>query len=97
MLIRIIIPVHDRPFPTSPGLQVQIKEPAVFIQFASLSQVWLPSSHSLMSNHETTVLRTKLIMMIITDYMHAESKESTAITPILGSVFKLIMISDGFS
>ena len=79
MLIKIIIPIHDRPFPTSPGLQVQIKEPAVFVQFAFLSQLWLPSSHSLMSNHETTMSRKKLIMMIIIDYMHAESKESTAV------------------
>ena len=58
-----IIPEHDRPSPINPGVQLHVKEPLVFKQFAFSSQLWLRSSHSSMSEQEreknTTVCGVK--------------------------------------
>ena len=59
----IYLPVHDLPFPKNPGLQVQLKEPAVFEHVAFTSQLWsLSSSHSSMSKHETTMTTMSTIL-----------------------------------
>ena len=53
----IYLPVHDLPFPKNPGLQLQVKEPTVFVQFAFLSQSWLSSWHSFMSKKDKNQYR----------------------------------------
>ena len=49
--------MHELPFPKNPGLQLQVKEPAVFVQFAFLSQSWLSSWHSFMSKKDKNQYR----------------------------------------
>ena len=44
-----IIPEHARPSPMYPALQVQLKDPNVFVQFAFTWQLFMPLSHSLIS------------------------------------------------
>ena len=34
------------PFPVYPVLQVQLWEPTVLVQYALISQIWLPVAHS---------------------------------------------------
>ena len=42
-------PVHDCPFPVYPVLHVQMKLPAVLVQVALASQLWVLVEHSSMS------------------------------------------------
>ena len=42
-------PSQSRPFPTNPGLHVQLFDPLVLLQKASILQSCNPSTHSLMS------------------------------------------------
>ena len=48
-LTRSTIPEHARPSPMYPALQVQLKDPNVFVQFAFTWQLFMPLSHSLIS------------------------------------------------
>ena len=43
------LPEHNRPSPEKPGLQVQLKDPAVLIQDAFLLQLWMSFVHSSIS------------------------------------------------
>ena len=46
-------PVHDRPFLVYPVLHIHVKLPAVLIQAALVSQLWVLVEHSSMSKELT--------------------------------------------
>ena len=50
---KMSLPEHERPSPANPSLQVQLCPPRVLVQFAFMSQSWLPVMHS-----STSILQT---------------------------------------
>ena len=55
-------PVHDCPFPTYPVLHVHEKLPALLVQVALVSQLWVLVEHSSMSKgfNECLILNDQL-------------------------------------
>ena len=56
----VIVPEHESPSPVKPGLHVQLKFPAVFVQVAFSLQSWIPVLHSSISEYQERDTGTQL-------------------------------------
>ena len=48
----MFLPEQEVPFPVNPVLQAHVNDPAVFVQAALLSQLWVLREHSSLSKLE---------------------------------------------
>ena len=64
------LPVQVFPSPLNPVLHLQVNEPIVSVQLAFSSQLWLRSSHSLISKHENRYMSKKKFYSYLSSEIH---------------------------
>ncbi len=61
----MFLPEQEVPFPVYPVLQVHVNDPAVFVQAALLSQLWVFREHSSLSKEKKNKISTEYLYLLI--------------------------------